>query len=184
MKRFIKTTILLVIISIIGLVIHETGHAITAILYGAKVTYIQFFNIQVWPTIKYLNCNGLFGGIKYTPIDQNGLVTFMGSGSTAILGLLFAIGLFAIKSRGWVWFICLFTAILLPLDIISYSVFPAIGLRHWIIFGGYGREPLEGALKMGVTQTTYYSVLVAYILICYGLVIYNLRRMTSTINKK
>jgi len=182
MKRFRRSVIWLLVIVVIlgfGLIIHEAGHAVTALIFGAKITHLQFFNIQVWPRVKWLRWDGFFGAIRYISVDNNGLVALMGSGLTAIIGLCAAVALFAVRSRGWLWSVCLTAAILLPLDIITYSLFPALGFRHWIVFGGYNREPLEGALRLGATQTAYYAGLAAYVLVCYGLVISRLRRSTG-----
>jgi hypothetical protein len=167
---------LLIIVSIIGLVLHEAGHALTAVLCGGDIIDIKFLNLQVWPAVRWIPWDGLMGGIRYSGIDRNGLVTLMGSGLTALLGLSASVALLALRSRGCLWRVCLSAAALLPLDIRAYSVFPALGLRHWILFGGSTVEPLEGAMEMGATQTAYYAASAVYALVCYGSLFLGLRR--------
>jgi hypothetical protein len=163
-------------VALLGLVIHETGHGLTAVLCGGQVTKIKLLALQIWPAMRWTEWDGLFGGIWYRGTDRDGLVLLMGSGSTALLGLCAAIALQFTGSRSFLRTVCLAAAVLLPLDILSYSIFPALGLRHWILFGGYGIEPLEGALAMGIPRAAYYAGLAVWAAVCYGLVLFHLRR--------
>jgi hypothetical protein len=140
------------------------------------VTKIQLLTLQIWPAIRWVSWDGMFGGIWFRGADQHGLILLMGSGTTALLGLCAAIALQIAAPRSFFRTVCLAAAVLLPLDILSYSIFPALGWRHWILFGGYGIEPLEGALEMGIPRAVYYIGLAVYALACYGLVFMRLRR--------
>jgi hypothetical protein len=166
---------LAIAVALLGLVIHEAGHALAAVLCGGQVTKIKLLTLQIWPALRWTEWDGLFGGIWYRGTDRDGLVLLMGSGTTAALGLCAAIALQVADHRSFLRKVCRTAAVLLPLDILSYSVFPALGLRHWILFGGYGIEPLEGALEMGIPRAVYYAGLAAFALACYGLVWFRLR---------
>jgi hypothetical protein len=179
MKSILKYAgyvLLAAVIALLGLAIHEAGHAATAVLCGGQVTKIQLLTLQIWPAIRWADWDGMFGGIWFTGADQRGLILLMGSGTTALLGLCAAIMLQIAAPRSFFRKVCLTAAVLLPLDILSYSIFPALGWRHWILFGGYGIEPLEGALEMGIPRAVYYIGLAVYAFVCYGWILFGLRR--------
>jgi hypothetical protein len=179
MKSLLKCVgyfLLAAVIALLGLAIHEAGHAVTAVLCGGQVTKIQLLTLQIWPAIRWVEWDGMFGGIWFKGADQRGLILLMGSGTTALLGLCAAVLLQVAAPRSFFRKVCLTAAVLMPLDILSYSIFPALGWRHWILFGGYAIEPLEGALEMGIPQVAYYAGLAVYALAWCGLVLFGLRR--------
>jgi hypothetical protein len=177
MGRAAGWLLLAITVALLGLVIHEAGHAITAVLCGGQVTKVKILTLQLWPAVRWIEWDGLFGAIWYHGTNRDGLVLLMGSGTTAALGLCAAIALQFTAPRSFLRNVSLAAAVLLPLDILSYSVFPSLGLRHWIVFGGHDAEPLEGALETGMTPAAYFTALAVFALICYGLVYLRLRRV-------
>lgn len=175
MAKFAGYILLAAVIALLGLAVHEAGHAVTAVLSGGRVVKIQLLTFQIWPAIRWAEWDGMFGGIWFKGADQRGLILLMGSGTTALLGLCAAVLLRVAAPRSFFRKACLTAAVLLPLDILSYSIFPVLGWRHWILFGGYGIEPLEGALGLGIPRAAYYAGLAVYALACCGLVLFGLR---------
>jgi len=75
----------------------------------------------------------------------------MGRGTTALIGWFVGVLLMLLRSKGLLRALELAFAIFLPLDLISYSLFPLIGLRHTIITGGKNPEPYLAALDLGIS---------------------------------
>ncbi|MFN2299245.1 MAG: M50 family metallopeptidase, partial [Anaerolineales bacterium] len=46
--------LLAAVIALLGLAIHEAGHAVTAVLCGGQVTKIQLLTLQIWPAIRWV----------------------------------------------------------------------------------------------------------------------------------
>src|SRR6185369_8123360 len=89
MKRIIGYSITILILFVIRLLLHEIGHIITALIFGARITNIIIVpGIQLYPRIGFQLWNGFGGAIDYrlengTPF-KSGLITLMGSGFSAI----------------------------------------------------------------------------------------------------
>jgi hypothetical protein len=163
-------------IALFGLLMHEFGHAIVICIFGGRITKVVFISgIQVYPYFSMVEWNGLFGYLDYkTPSEIvhskiNGLIYFMGSGATALSALAISLVLQFCFEGTWRKTLLLLAG-LWPLDIITYSIFPILGLPHWIILGGRLPEPLHGAIRMGVSATGYYLFLGMYSICNYYLI--------------
>jgi hypothetical protein len=184
MKRPIEIMIhyllLPLLIAIGGLFIHELGHGIIACIFGGTITYFNIMpGIELYPGISYHPWNGFVAQIGYDlphlTSFQKGFIDFMGSGATFFVAGIILFSLVVFKPHGNIRRILFLTAALFPLDILAYSIFPALGWRHWIIFGGRTAEPVNGAIAMGMPAYAYYFVLGLCILLYYGILGYRLR---------
>jgi hypothetical protein len=173
--RWISHWILMpLMVALGGLCIHELGHGLIACLWGGTVTYFEIMpGMELYPELAFHPWNGLIAQIRYTLPDltpfQEGCIALMGSGTTlCAAGLALGVLLFS-KARGGFRRVLIFIAALFPLDMIAYSTFPALGLRHWIIIGGRTAEPVHGAVAMGIPVYAFYIGLGVSALVLYGI---------------
>ncbi len=173
---------ILVVLAIValGAVVHEAGHAITAVASGSKiVSFGMIPGIQLYPEFKRIEWNRCIAYLEHTGTSypwQRGLMLIMGAGATSGVGYLAIAGLFAFRPKGVVRFALLGIAVFYALDIITYSLFPPLGLRHWILVGGDYPEPVVGGEKLGISRPIYYACLAFHIVVYYGLIVFYLAR--------
>jgi hypothetical protein len=174
-------------IALLRLLAHELGHLLSVIIIGGKINLIAIMpGIRLYPTLGLQTWGGWGAIIDYslnngTP-SQAGFIAFIGSGATAILGYGAIAVLLARKPHGLAQFAWLTAALLFVWDIIAYSIFPELGLRHWILIGQRVPEPLIGALYMGVPFKTYQIGLTLHSLISNGSILYYLFRIRNMRN--
>ncbi len=164
--------LVLVLFAVLNTFLHELGHCFTIDALGGKCEGIYFMpGIRVWPLTAF--------GQPYpyawepypaftvysesAPTDQgDGLVSLMGSGSTAILSLLALVGLYDLRPRGWLRFPLLAQSFMF-LDLLFYTILPRwFGLRHLFFIGGDYPEPLNGALAMGISESAFIAGVLTY----------------------
>jgi hypothetical protein len=169
-------------IAIMSVFLHEAGHGLMVILFGGIITYFEVMpGLQLFPIIAWHHWSGVVASISYslpasTPDFLVGVIQLMGSGMTACIALLALRLLVITRPRGMIRTILLVTAFLMPLDILTYSLFPRLGWRHWIFVGGTKPEPLDGAILMGIPTWVFNVGLGLYILLIYGVLAYILSR--------
>ncbi len=134
-----------------NLVIHESGHAITAIRFGGQVTSIEFLGMQVYPRVFYHGFHGFLGQVAYTIVrfGSFGWVTLMGSGTTWLASIFFLFLIYALyflKIRNFVLETIALFGSLMFLDMLTYI----LGLR----FTGL-QEPLVAAKYLGWNQSLF-----------------------------
>jgi hypothetical protein len=156
-NRLILLSIVFIIISaIIGLFVHElVGHGITGILLGGKITYFSILT------------NSHAGEIRITGLAgwRTGLMLLMGGLSTALMSAVILLFIDKIKNKTaklFFWWL----GLLNPLDFIMYSFTGALGLRHWIIFGGIG-EPQRALSYLGLPGWVAIAVSIALLGLVY-----------------
>lgn len=151
---------------VMGASIHESGHAIVALSYGRHIEELRIGPcLQIYPKLKLVTINRDFGEVQHDPPQsrlEEGLREIAGSGSTAIVAFLGMILLRRLHLTRRKSFTACVVNIVLAWDIISYSIFPRIGLRHWIFVGGADTEPLRGVILLGIPEFAYYVSLAAY----------------------
>ena len=177
-KAVSQWLLLSLLVAVGGLFIHELGHGLMAVLLGGRITYFEVMpGLELFPTLARHPWDGFVAWIGYdlpqATSFEGGVIALMGSGTTACLAALTLLGLVIIRPQGVLRSVWLATTLLLPLDIASYSTFPALGWRHWIIFGGTISEPLEGARAMGIPVGAFYFGLGLYLLALYGVLGYS-----------
>ena len=150
-----------------------------AMSYGRHIQELRIGPfLKIYPKIEIVYVSNDFGEVLHDPPQtppEEGLREIAGSGLTAVVAILGITLLrwLPLSSRKRLAF-CV-ANLVLAWDIISYSIFPRIGLRHWIIAGGTDAEPLRGALLLGMTECTYYISLAAYIGIIHWLALIQLK---------
>src|SRR5262245_53216096 len=146
-RKILVYLITFCVIAILRLLAHETGHLLSVIILGGKINLIAIMpGIRLYPTLGLQTWEGWGAIVDYslnngTPFKA-GFIAFVGSGGTAILGYIAIAVLLAKKPNGLAQFAWLTAALLCVWDIIAYSVFPELGLRHWILIGQRTPEPL------------------------------------------
>jgi len=182
-KSVLVTLTLILLVAIGGLFLHEAGHGIAAVLMGGRITLLRVMpGIQLFPRLSLEPWNGNVAAIGIALPEgtdttrQYAFVALMGSGFTFLLGLAAGVLLLLFKPTGWLRTLFVIAALALPLDIITYSLFPVLGLRHWIIFGGKKAEPLMGAVGLGIPPAVYYTVLALVCVVYYVELLRRLRK--------
>jgi hypothetical protein len=185
MKKIIKYIGVVCIAFIIRLIIHESGHLVTAIILEAKIKYIVIMpGIKLYPEIALEAWKGWGAAIDYTLENgtpfKSGLIALMGSGSAALVGYLTTLLLFFLKKPGLFQIGLLAFSLICAWDMITYSILPEIGLKHWIFFGGALPEPMIGAVYMGMSYFQYKLLLISHIICSNGLILVYLFRLRAT----
>ncbi len=176
--------------AVLNTFLHELGHCFTMEAVGGKCDGIYIMpGIRVWPlaaigqpspyTDEPFPAFTVYAEMAAT--DQaNGLASLMGSGTTAILSLLALVGLYDLRPQGWLRFPLLAQSFMF-LDLLFYTILPRwFGLRHLFIIGGDTPEPLNGAIRMGISESTFIAGVLIYSGLmaagCLGYIWKNLKR--------
>lgn len=174
LKRFIFLFIGCVFALYLSIIIHEFGHGIPAILKGGGISKIVIFpGYEVYPHFGkkeffhliqtgYSESNWPIG---YKPNDFDlGLEKFLGSGLTLIISFVSVMLLWLLKPKGFLKFVLMIFSFLF-LDILSYSLFPSIGLPNRIFIGEINAEPVEGLKMMGLSKALALSLIIASVIL-------------------
>ena len=143
-------TLLLLLVSIgfgtlICKIVHESGHALTAFAFGAKIESVKldipykfgFFSVKYeQPIVKW----------------QKGLTDLMGTGSTTILAYMLVLATLVIRCTLWLRLPVLSVAFVCAWDMFLYATLPLFGLRRGLFIGGRHAEPVCGAEMMGIPR--------------------------------
>lgn len=192
MRRIVKLIgilLLVALLAVVGLAAHEGGHGLAAVALGGLVERFTVMpGIQVYPSLEPYPWDGNIGSTYYrvpglTP-RKEGFISLMGSGTTALIAATAAVLLAYARPRGFGRAMLLTIATTWPFDIVAYSVFPSIGLRHLVFIGGYSTEPLDGALALGIPAAVFWIALGAYVIAVYGLVGLSLRTNRGAARQK
>lgn len=168
MKIFLNSLLLILLLCavlVFNLLAHEFGHCLTMTAFGGTCDSVHAMpGIQVWPLSEFgrLDVENWSGSIAWTYLSgelpsiwHDGLVSLMGSGSTAIISVLALIILWVFRFPKWVTWGLFFQSWLF-LDILTYTILPEwFGLRHFFFIGGTSAEPLYGAIRMGIARDTF-----------------------------
>lgn len=150
-KRIFVALIIGVLMVAANLVIHESGHALTALKFGGQVRSIEFLGLQVYPKVFYYGFHGFLGQVAYTIVrfGSYGWVTLMGSGTTWLASIFFLILIYALyflKIRNFVLETVALFGSLMFLDMLTYILgFRLTGLQ----------EPLVAAKYLGWNQSLF-----------------------------
>jgi hypothetical protein len=162
------------LVALLNLLIHEFGHCITMDSVGGgcegvyvlpdpgfKIWHLDGFG-DPYPN-QWENYIGVTRYAKSPPIEwASGLVKLMGSGTVAIISLLALVGLYVFRPKSWIRFPLLAQSMMF-LDLLFYTILPRwFGLRHFFFIGGDSAEPLEGALRMGITESIFIVIVLLY----------------------
>lgn len=159
----------LVVGALVCKVVHESGHALTALALGGRIESVR---------ISLPRSPGFFR-IRYSLSGDDwrrGLTDLMGTGATTILA--YVLVLIAVKSRPalWIRLGILSVSFVCAWDMFLYATLPLFGLRRFLILGGRHAEPLCGAELMGIPRWLFLCGLVLSFLVFHGLLYGALRR--------
>jgi hypothetical protein len=159
--------------------IHETGHALITVALGGWITFIDLFNgmrIYPRPEPSPYDTHHIFnlGYYHPDPTDlESGLIRLAGVSATTLVGLVCLVILAWLRpQKPWLRIPLAMSALLLPLDLLAYSIFPVVGLRHGIFFGERVPEPLIGAVKVGLSPAFYFLIIIVFSLLYYTAVVF------------
>ena len=164
--------IVLGLVAFLNLLVHEFGHCLTINAVGGECG-----GVYVYPGVKIFPLNelgqkydkaweGAIGLTNYAsppPTERaRGIVSLMGSGSVAILSLLALVTLYVFHPHKGMRTLLLAQSIMF-LDLLTYTILPRwFGLPHFFIVGGTDPEPLDGAVQMGVPESTFIAAVLIF----------------------
>ena len=142
--------------------LHEIGHAIWGIVAGGKLTYMKIAYLEIYPylTLSSKFVLGLTIVEGLTTDFARGLFLLGGSVTTNIISWLLALICSLIKHKVKLRITLKILGLFGILDLPFYVFLPQIGLRHWFILGGKTPEPLLGARKIGISDSTFYIIII------------------------
>jgi hypothetical protein len=151
-------------------VVHESGHALTALAFGGKVDSVR----GSWPRKP-----GFFR-IQYSlagPAWQKGLTDLMGTGATTVFAYALLLLMLQCRPALWLRWVAVPVAAVCAWDMFLYATLPSLGLRRFLVFGGRHAEPVHGAELMGVPPWLFLCGLTLSFLAFHGLSYWVLRRV-------
>jgi len=165
----------------LNLLLHEFGHCVTNDTVGGKCGGIYAYpGVKIYPLDEFGKAyNGEWevavGATAYdkpAPSEEaRGLVSLMGSGTTAALSLLALLALYVFRPRRGMRTVLLAQSLMF-LDLLTYTILPHwFGLPHFFVVGGKTPEPLNGAVQLGISESAFITgVLVFSLMMIIGLV--------------
>lgn len=150
-NRPVAWALLLLLNIVLGTAWHEVvGHGLTGIACGGRITQVSLIGFQVWPNLRAVGAQGVFGtcdveGIRAGHCEQTWLLA--GSLST------FAVSVCAtllLSIRRWTYPVGFILAglSLWWIDLLTYTL-PSFGLRRYVLFGRRHAEPYDAAVALG-----------------------------------
>ncbi len=128
---------LIIVVFWLGTLLHEAGHAISAVLFGARLTYLNVLWLDLIPSLRWNPLPGYFGYMRYegdlTPI-QHGIVGLAGSLSTVFVAVAAQIILWLTRPRRGVVRLAVLTGCFFWLDVLTHTL-PTLGIPAYLFFG-------------------------------------------------
>jgi len=160
-KSILLPMILFIPFGLVMAFVHEFGHAVWGTAVGGTLTYMKIAYLEIFPRLALTRefqlgltgINGLsHGSVAYGLTLLGGSMT-TNIGSWILGAFLLKTGL-NIKAQVGLKILGIFGILDLPF----YTVFPQIGLCHWVFLGGREPEPLNGARIIGVPDLAFYLI--------------------------
>jgi len=190
-REMIRSTLVFLIVlglvAVLNLLIHEFGHCITLDKVGGKCEGVYVYpGVKIWPLSEWADeyprtwrgWVGLANPAQSAPSESvDGLVSLMGSGSTAIVSFVALLGLYAFRPKRGMRTLLLAQSVMF-IDLLTYTILPRwFGLPHFFFIGGTSPEPLDGAVQMGISESTFIAaVLIFSLLMTMGVIRYVSRK--------
>ncbi len=137
---------------VVGTAWHEiAGHGLTAVAFGARVTYVEVTGFQLFPDIRWVGATGRFGYCDNSGVEgvaARALILLAGSLSTWLVGVIAVCLLYLRRWRGWIRILMIALG-LWWLDLLLYTL-PSLGIPRYFLWGHRYSEPYEAAVALGV----------------------------------
>lgn len=166
LKKFVAVAIVPPVFLLAMVLIHESGHALTAkLLAGTECEIYLWPGVEIYPEFGKGQLapwkSTSLAVTKVTPsasphalqkvLDYDNFILFMGSGLTQLVSLLSLLVITLSRPRRILLWL-LVPGALLHIDMLSYTVFPLLHLRHLIFWGGSNSETLVALARFGIPQ--------------------------------
>lgn len=136
----------------VGTAWHEiVGHGLTAVAFGARITYLEVTGFQLFPDIRWVGATGRFGYCDDSGVEGDAaraLVLLDGSLSTWLVGVIGVCLLYLRHWRGWIR-VLIIALSLWWLDLFLYTL-PSLGIPRYLFWGHRYSEPYEAAVALGI----------------------------------
>ena len=171
-----------------GAVVHECGHAVTALAFGCKVQAIGSApGIVLYPELGFYRWKAREDPIAWCIFDhpevawKSGLCYLMGSGATTLVGYLVLVAILIFRPSRWKWVALAIIVVVYTTDLPMYAIFPKLGLRAVPFIGGSKPypEPLIGVMRMGLPEGVFFTLVAIDILLVSGLLLYSVLRLRT-----
>jgi hypothetical protein len=174
LKKGVAALLVLPVFMSAMILLHEGGHAGTArLLAGIECEIYVWPGVEIYPDfgkeqLAPWNSKSLAltkvvppanAAVLQQVMDYNNVILFMGSGFTQLLSLLALVVITLVRPKGiLLWLLA--PCALLHLDMLSYTVFPLLHLRHLLLWGGSHSETLIALGAAGIPQYVSVPVIV------------------------
>jgi hypothetical protein len=165
LKKVIAATLVMPVFLLAMILLHEAGHAgAVKLLVGIDCEIFIWPGFEIYPQFGHEQAapwNGSLAFTKVTPpegtaalqrvLDYHDVILFMGSGFTQLLSLMSLAALSLIRPQGMLLWL-LVPGALLHTDMLSYTIFPLLHMRHLVFWGGSNSETLIALAAGGIPQ--------------------------------
>jgi len=137
---------------VVGTAWHEVvGHGLTAVAFGARITYVEVMGFEWFPHIRWVGATGYFGRCYNSGIEGDAataLVFLGGSMSTWLVGVVAVCLLYLRHWHGWMRVFIIALSVWW-LDLLLYTL-PSLGIPRFFFWGHRYSEPYQAAVAYGV----------------------------------
>jgi hypothetical protein len=152
-------------------VVHESGHALTAVLLGGTIESVRV-RLPLPSSPGFFRIEYSLSGSPW----RRGLAGLMGTGGTAVVAYALLLVAMRYRSVSWPQCVLLPVSVVCAWDMFLYGTLPLLGLHRFIVFGGNHAEPVEAAQMMGVPKWLFLSALALSFVVFHGLWYWALQR--------
>lgn len=173
--RAVGHTGIVVGLFVLGTLVHEVGHGLTAVVFGARVVQLNVLGIQLYPSLGWDYQARYFGRIWWQgQLTSNQQAWVLLAGNLATMAVAFTALLLYLRwrSNGLIGTILL-TLSFFFLDTLTHTL-PTFGLPMYLFFGRRSVESVsEGylaAVSLGVPGRVFQAMVVGYGLLAAALI--------------
>lgn len=160
---------------VLGTLVHEAGHGLVAIFFGARVVRLNVLGVQIYPSLAWDFQMGYFGRVWWRgqlTSGQRAWVLLAGNLATMAVSFVALLILLWRQFRG-LMHTALLTLSFFFLDTLAHTL-PTFGLPMYLLFGRRDVESIsEGylaAVSLGVPGWTFQMAVVGYAMLAVVLV--------------
>lgn len=168
--RWLRFGVLFCSLTFAGVIVHEIGHAVSAEWVGGEFVALYITpGVELFPDFgaafphewqEWVAITAFNPGPAWRAYDF-GFVGLMGCGFTMTVALIANVLLWWLRPKFWLVRDTLVIVSFYFLDMLTYTIIPSLGFRHWVVIGGSTAEPLVGARQMDIPDLMYFTLLFA-----------------------